>query len=81
MQELGNQIIQELSTLVEKTSIKYKNINDLDEAEKEKIQQNKSPGFNILVTTPLSFINIFEEHSKILKSVKFLILDECDKYF
>lgn len=42
---------------------------------------NKSPGFNILVTTPLSFLYLFAGHEKLLKHVSHIVLDECDKYF
>lgn len=81
MQELVKQIYNELSILSQKIPLRFKCISEIDENEKMKINANKSPGFNILLATPLNFINLFTEHEKILSYTKFLILDECDKYF
>ena len=38
-------------------------------------------GFNLLVTTPMSFLNTFQDKDKVLKDIEYIVLDECDKYF
>jgi superfamily II DNA/RNA helicase len=48
------------------------------------IINNKSLGINIIITTPQLFLNTFSKLSHlndILSDVKYIVLDECDKYF
>jgi superfamily II DNA/RNA helicase len=63
------------------TDISFRCITKLTELEQKRIEKNKQPGFNLLVTTPMSFLNMFQGKEAVLKDVEYIVLDECDKYF
>ena len=71
LQELASQIIHELSILSSGMNdlISYRCASQINGNESNLIEQNRSPGFNILVTTPMLFIQHFQGHHKILKHV------------
>jgi superfamily II DNA/RNA helicase len=59
LQELATQILEVLRNLATGTSIKFQCCSKLSEEEISKINGKKSPGFNILITTPLTFLKHF----------------------
>lgn len=64
--------------------ISYRCISTLTEEQKYNIQENKPIDTNILITTPQIFLNLFGSDSsrtQLLSHVKYIVLDECDKYF
>ena len=75
LQELATQILDVLTQLAAGTSITYQCCSKLTEEEINKIQNKKSPGFNILIATPLTFLKFFEDKKLLLKHVEYIILD------
>lgn len=81
LQELATQILDVLTSLAGESPITFQCCSKLTAEEVAKIEGNKSPGFNILITTPLTFLKYFEGRRVLLKQVEYVILDECDKCF
>ncbi len=59
LQELATQILEVLTKLGSFGSVTFQCCSKLSEVELKKIENKKSPGFNILITTPLTFLKLF----------------------
>ena len=70
-----------LATVGGGTNITFQCCSRLTPEEVSRIEAKKSPGFNILVATPLTFLKHFEGRQALLKQVEYVVLDECDKCF
>lgn len=81
LQELATQILGFLQNLGAFSKIKFQCCSKLTAEEVQKIEGKKSPGYNILIATPLTFLKLFEERKMLLKQIEYVILDECDKCF
>jgi superfamily II DNA/RNA helicase len=79
LQELATQILEALRQLGAFAKVKFQCCSKLTEEEIAKIEGKKSPGYNILVATPLTFLRLFEERKVLLKQIEYVVLDECDK--
>lgn len=75
LQELATQILDVFNHLEVGSKITYQCCSKLTEDEIAKIQNKKSPGFNILVATPLTFLKYFEDKKMLLKHVEYIVLD------
>lgn len=65
----------------EGTELKILSIAHLTDKQKERLRAGKAITADILVTTPMAFINAFGSHQQLVADVEYVIMDECDKYF
>lgn len=79
--ELSEQIHHELLKVAEGSELKVLSIAHLTDKQKERLHSGKAITADILVTTPMAFINAFGAHQQLLQEVEYVIMDECDKYF
>lgn len=75
LQELATQILEVLSKLGVFCGITFQCCSKLTPVEIEKIKSKKSPGYNILVSTPLTFLRLFEDKKVLLKQVQYVVID------
>lgn len=81
LQELATQILEVLSQFGAYSSHTFQCCSKLTPEEVGRIEGKKSPGYNILIATPLTFLRLFGERKMLLKQVEYVVLDECDKCF
>ena len=75
LQELATQIFEVLKKLGKGSIFTFQCFSKTTAEEKHKIENKKSPGFNILVATPITFLKHFSDKKVLLKNVEYIVLD------